>query len=153
VAPALLLAAALGLHLGVTLPARRLRDEARDEFARGREERERLRARAAGLERRAAAARAPAGDAAAARALRLTLLRATEGLPLVGVRIAVQTGRGAVAARGQLAAEGRQADLLRAAGRLAEPSSGALLEQVALLEARGGGTRIEVEVLSTRDET
>jgi hypothetical protein len=153
VAPALLLAAALGLHLGVTLPARRLRDEARDEFARGREERERLRAQTARLERRAAAGRAPAGDAAAARALRRCLLRATEGLPLGAVSIGVEAGRGGVAARGRLAAQGGQTDLLHAAGRLAEPSSGVLLERVALVEAPGGETRIEVEAFSIRDDT
>lgn len=153
VAAALLLVAALGVHLGVALPARRQRDEARDAFARGREERERLRGQAARLERRAAAGRAPAGDAAAARALRLSLLRATEGLPLGAVRISVDVGRGSVAARGRLAAEGRQADLLRAAGRLAEPSSGVLLERVALAETPGGGVRIEVEAFSTRGDS
>ena len=146
VAAALLLLAALGLHLGVAVPARRQRDEARYEFARCRVERERLRAQVARLEPREAAGRAPSGDAAAARALRLSLLRATEGLPLGAVRIAAEAGpRGAVAARGRLVAEGRQADLLRAAGRLAEASSGVLLERVALLQATGGALRLEVE--------
>lgn len=153
VAGALLLVAALGLHLGVTLPARRQRDEARDEFARAREQRERLRAQTARLERRAAAGRAPSGDAAAARALRLSLLQATEGLPLEAVHIGAEAGRrGAVAARGRLVAEGRQADVLRAAGRLADPSSGVLLERVALAEARGGAVQIEVGAFSVRDE-
>ena len=149
-AAAVLLAVALGLHLGVALPARRQRDEARDGFARGREERERLRAQATRVERRAAAGRAPAGDAAAARALRLSLLRATEGLALGAVRISAEAGRGGVAARGRLVAEGRQADLLRAAGRLAEPSSGVLLERVGLAEAPGGDVRLEVEAFSVR---
>jgi hypothetical protein len=152
VAAAVLLATALGVHLGVALPARRQRDEARDAFARGREERERLRAQAARLERRAAAGRAPAGDAAAARALRLSLLRATEGLPLGGVRISAEAVRGPVAARGRLAAEGRQADVLRAAGRLADPSSGVLLGRVGLVETPGGEVRLEVEAFSTRGE-
>jgi hypothetical protein len=154
VAAALLLAVALGLHLGVTLPARRQRDEARDEFARSREERERLRAQAVRLERRAAAGRAPAGAAAAARALRLSLLQAVEGLPLGAVRIGAEPGRGsAIAARGRLAAEGRQGDVLRAAARLAEPSSGVLLERVSLVEARGGAVRLEVEAYSVREES
>jgi hypothetical protein len=153
VAAVLLVVAALGLHFGVTLPARRQRDEVRDGFARGREERERLRAQAVRLERRAAAGRAPAGDAAAARALRLTLLQAAEGLPLGAVRIAAEPGRGSSeAARGRLVAEGRQADVLRAAGRLAEPASGVLLERVSLVEARGGGVRLEVEAFSVRGE-
>jgi hypothetical protein len=153
VAAALLLAAALGLHFGVTLPARRQRDEAREGFARGREERERLRAQAVRLERRAAAGRAPAGDAAAARALRLSLLQAIEGLALGAVRISAEAGRGsAMAARGRLVAEGRQADVLRAAGRLAEPSSGVLLQRVSLVEA-GGEVRLEVEAYSVRGES
>jgi hypothetical protein len=150
-AAVLLLVAALGLHLGVTVPARRQRDEARQEYARVREERERLRVQAARIERRAAAGRAPTGDAAAARALRLSLLQAVEGLPCRAVRIGTEAGhRGTVAARGRLAAEGRQADLLRAAGRLAEPSSGVLLERVVLLQARGGELRLEVEAFSVR---
>ncbi len=151
VAAALLLLAALGLHLGVAVPARRQRDQARDEYGRGREEREKLRAQAARIERRAAAGRAPSGDAAAARALRLSLLRAAEGLPLGAVRIVAEAGRrGPVAARGRLAAEGRQADLLRAAGRLAESSSGVLLERVALLQASGGQLRLEVEAFTVK---
>ena len=48
----LLLAAAL-VYVGLTLPARVARDEARAAFARQREERERLRAEVARLERRA----------------------------------------------------------------------------------------------------
>jgi hypothetical protein len=153
VAAVLLVVAALGLHVGVTRPARRQRDEARDAFARGREEREKLRAAAARLERRAAAGRAPAGEAAAARALRLSLLRSTEGLSLGAVRIGVEPGRGsAVAARGTLAAEGSQADVLRAAGRLADPSSGVLLARVTLVQARGGAVRLEADAFSVRGE-
>ena len=153
VCAAVLVIAALGLHLGVTLPAGRERDAARSGFARAREQRERLRAEAVRLERRAAAGRAPAGEAAAARALRLSLLRAIEGLPLGGVRVGAESGRGSrVAARGKLVAEGRQADLLRAAGRLAEPSSGVRLERVSLVEA-GGGVRLEIDAFSVRGET
>jgi hypothetical protein len=74
-------------------------------------------------------------------------------LPLGAVRIAAEPGRGAAeAARGRLVAEGRQADVLRAAGRLAEPASGVLLERVSLVEARGGGVRLEVEAFSVRGE-
>ena len=153
-AAALLVVAALGLHFGATLPARRQRDAARDGFARAREERERLRVQAVRLERRASAGRAPAGEAAAARALRFSLLHATEGLPLGGVRIGAESGRGsAVAARGTLVAEGRQADVLRAAGRLADPSSGVRLGRVSLVEARGGEVRLAVEAFSVRGES
>jgi hypothetical protein len=148
VAAALLLLAALGVHLGVAVPARRERDEAREAFARARAERERLRALSAQDERRAAAGRAPGGEAAAIRTLRLSLLKATEGLPLAAVRIAAEAGhRGVVAARGRLVAEGRQADLLRAAGRLTEPSAGVRLGHVAL-DVRAGALRLEVEAFS-----
>ena len=150
-AAALILLAALGLHLGLAAPARRQRDEAREEFARLREEREGLRAQAARLQRRAASVRAPSGDAEAVRALRLSFLGAVEGLPLRLVRINAEAGRhGVVAARGRLAAEGRQADLLRAAGRLAEASSGALLENVRLAPAPGDDLRLEIEAFSVR---
>jgi hypothetical protein len=149
-AAALLLLVAAGVHVGVTLPARRQRDEARDEFARGREERERLRAQAARLGQRAPVAQAPEGDAAAARALRQALLRATEGLDLRDVRIAATPGRRrAAAASGWLMAEGRQADLLRAAGKLADPSSGVLLERVALTEVQDA-IALRVEAYSLR---
>jgi hypothetical protein len=147
-----LLLAALAVHFGVGAPARRARDDAREGFARAREARESLRAQAARLKRRAlATARAPAGDAAATRALRLALLEATEGLSLGSVRIGAEAGqRGTVAARGRLVAEGRQADLLRAAGRLAEPSSGVVVERVRLAESRAG-LRLEIEAFSVRD--
>lgn len=147
-----LAAAAVGIHLGVSVPARRQRDEAREAFARAREGRERLRAEAKHLERRAAATvRAPSGEAAAARALRLSLLGATHGLALESLRIGVEAGqRGASAARGTLAAVGRQADLLRVAGRLASPSSGVVVEQVRLAESRDGALRLELETFSVR---
>lgn len=147
-----LAAAAVGVHLGVTMPARRQRDEAREAFARAREERERLRNEAKHLERRAAATvRAPAGEAAAARALRLSLLDATHGLALESIRIGVEAGqRGAAAARGTLGAVGSQANLLRVAGRLALPSSGVVVEQVRLAESRDGAVRLELEAFSVR---
>jgi hypothetical protein len=146
-----LLLAALGLHLGLAVPARRQRDVARADFARGRQERERLREQVARLERRTAAtARAPSGDAAAVRAVRLSLLRATGGLPVGVLRISVQAGRGTAAARGQLVAEGRQVDLLRVAGKLAEPPSGLLLERVQLGPAGEGRLQLQVDAFSVR---
>jgi len=147
-AAALLAFLALGLHLGVTLPFRRERDGSRQEWAEAREERESLRSRRSRLER-AAARPAPSGDAAAVRALRQSLLRAAERLPLAAVRIAVEAG-GGVAARGRFSAEGAQPDLLRAAERLADPSSGVLLERVTLLPGQGGELRLEVRAVSLR---
>ena len=150
-AASLLLFAAVGLHVGVTLPSRRQRDESRREFAGAREKRERLRSRLGQLQRRAGAVRAPSGDVAAAGALRRSLLQATEGLSLGAVQIGVESGRrSAVAAHGRLSAVGAQADLLQAAGRLADPSSGVVLGRVALLPARGGELRLEVEAFSLR---
>ena len=142
----LLLAAGV-VHLGLTLPARRARDAAREAFAHQREERERLRGELARLERRAsrAAAAVPGDSAAAARALRLALLAATRGLELDDVRIAAQPERrGSAAARGRLGGTGGQAGVLRAAGRLAEPGSGVLLERLDL-SLRAEGVRLEAE--------
>jgi hypothetical protein len=148
-----LLAAALLIHVGLTLPARRSRDSARELYASQREERERLRAEVARLERRssaAASAQAPAGEAAAARALRLSLLSATRGIAIDQVEIAAQPERrGQVAARGRLSAAGSQADLLRAAGRLAEPAAGLRLDRLQL-SAGIGSPRLEAETVLLR---
>jgi hypothetical protein len=149
---ALLLVAA-SVHVGVTLPARRARDDAREAYARKREERERLRAEVARLEGSASVARprAPEGDAAAARALRLQLIAATRGLPLGGVEVATRPGRrGRVAARGRLSGAGSQADLLRAANRLAEPASGAVLEKVSFVLGPTG-LRLDADAFSVRE--
>jgi hypothetical protein len=145
----LLLAAAV-VHVGLARPARVARDEARAAFARQREERERLRAEVARLERRAFVARpgAPDDEAAAARALRLSLLAATRGLAIGDVRIASHPERrGTTAARGRLGGTGRQADLLSLAGRLADPGSGVLLERLDLA-LRPEGVRLEVDAIS-----
>jgi hypothetical protein len=148
-----LLAAALVAHVGLTLPARRSRDAARELYGRQREERERLRAEVARLERRSSAvagAHAPAGEAAAARALRLSLLSATRGIAVDAVEIAAQPERrGLVAARGRLSAAGSQVDLLRAAGRLAEPGAGLRLDRMQL-SAGTGTPRLEAETVLLR---
>jgi hypothetical protein len=151
-AAVVLLLAAAAVHLGVAAPLRRERDAAREDFARAREERETLRSRASRLARQAAVTvRAPAGDAAAALALRASLLRATDGLALGSVQIGAEAGsRGAVAARGRLTAEGRQVDLLRAAGRLAEASSGVVVERVQIATSREGVLRLELEAHTVR---
>jgi hypothetical protein len=150
-AAALMLLGSLGLHLGLAAPAQRQRDAAREEFARLREQRERLRAQATRRQGRAASVRAPSGDAEAVRALRLSFLAALEGLPLRTVRISAEAGRrGVVAARGRLSAEGEQADLLRAAGKLAEVSSGVLIETVRLTPVPGDDLRLEIEAFSVR---
>jgi hypothetical protein len=147
-----LLLLAVLVHVGYTRQAWAGRDLAREEFGRARTEKERLRSELARLERRSLPADtvAPAGDAAAVRALRQSLLRSTRGLPLGDVALAVQAERrGALAARGRLGAAGTQADLLRAAQRLAEPGSGVRLERIEL--AGGvGGHRLEAEAVSLK---
>jgi hypothetical protein len=147
-----LLVVAAFVHVGLTLPARRARDEAREAFARPREQREHLRAQLARLERSSSVARpsAPDGDAAAARSLRRALLDATRGLAIGDVQIATQPQRGgSLAARGRLAGTGRQADVLGVAGRLAAPDSGVVLERVELA-LRSEGIRLEAEAVSER---
>lgn len=143
---------AASLYVGITLPARRARDEARAAFASQREERERLRIGVKHLERRASEPRAsaPEGDAAAARALRLSLLAATRGLGLDDVQIESRPERrGSTAARGRLVGTGGQADVLRVAERLAAPDSGVVLERLQLL-LRPEGIRMEAEAISFR---
>jgi hypothetical protein len=151
-AAALVVAAGL-VHVLLTLPAGRARDAARAEFGRQRAERELVRAELARLERRAAArsgAAAPEDDAAAARALRRAMLDATRGLAIDQVQIAALPERqGALAARGRLAGTGSQAELLRAAGRLASPASGVLLQRLELAHTTGG-VRLEAEAVSVR---
>ncbi len=147
-----LIVVAAALYVGVTLPARRARDEARAAFASQREERERLRVAAKHLERRASELRSGATEdaAAAARALRLRLLAATRGLGLGDVQIESHPERrGSTAARGRLVGTGGQADVLRAAGRLAASDSGVLLEQLQLA-LRSEGIRMEAEASSFR---
>ena len=142
---------AVAVHVALTLPARRERDAAREAYARQRAERERLRSELARLERRSAPAKAaPEGEAAAARALRLSLLEASRGVELVDVQIAAAPERqGAIAARGRLGASGSQAELLRAAGRLAEATSGVRLERLRLTGG-ASGHRLEAEAVTLR---
>ncbi len=130
----LLLVAAL-TWAGVVVPARRERDEARDAYARAREERQGVRARVVALERRASVGRTPEAGAAAARSLRASLLGATHGLDLEAITIGASSQeRGHYAARGQLSAQGATAELLRLCGRLADVRSGLLVERVDLAE-------------------
>jgi hypothetical protein len=152
-AAGLLLLLAGAVYVGIAVPARQDRDEVRRGCDRAREERERLRDRVADLERQGdASGRAgPSSSAAAVRALRRSLLRATAGLPVEAVQISVAAGeRGAFGTRGRLAAEGRLGDVLRLTTRLTSPSSGLLVERVGLAEAQGR-VRVEVEGLGLEE--
>ncbi len=132
-----LLLAAIGGWAGFVAPARRERDRARAEYARSRQERERLRHEVSGEERGRRAV-APGDAAAAGRALRSALLRATEGLDLEAVEIAAAGERGGASARGTLSVRGEIATLLRLTERLVEPAGGVRVERVTLGPAAGG---------------
>ena len=152
-AAAVLVLLAAWLWLGVAAPARRERDAGREEFARLRAERERVRSRAAELERLAAVGRTPESGAAAARTLRRALLLSTEGAPVGAVRIAAGPAeRGRVVATGRLSVEGPLEAVLGVADRLADPRSGVLVQRVVLVATSPGGpaVRLDVEGVSVR---
>ena len=148
-----LLVAAAVVFVALVLPARRDKSAAQEEYALARAERQHLRVRLADLDRRTSEDQgATAADGAAAvRALRQAALQATSGLPLSGVTVSTSVNpHGAIAARGQLVAEGGFVDTLRLARRLAVPSSGLLLERVSLGQARGG-VRLEATAFILRE--
>jgi len=149
----LLLGAAVAVHLSLVPPAQRQRQAAEGELSRLREARQRLRVRVASVEHRRLGesdAKAASG-AAAVRALRQAALRATEGVALSGVEIAARaSGAGPVAAEGRLKLEGRLADALRVARRLAAPSSGLLLESVSVAAVRDE-VRLEARTFILRE--
>lgn len=137
----------------LVLPARRGRGAAREEYAQARTERQRLRVQLANLDRRTSEEHgATAADGAAAvQALRQAALRATNGLAVSGVAVSTSVHpRGAIAARGQLSAEGRFVDALRLTRRLSAPSSGLLLQRVTLGPA-GGAVRVEAHAFILRE--
>jgi hypothetical protein len=144
------LAFALALWGVVAVPAQRERDLARTDYARAREERERLRAQVIALEHRASGGRAAPAGAATARALRASLLAAAGGLPVGAVQLAASMGQGHVAARGRLSAVGRTTAVLRLAERLASSGSGLVLERVELTAYadEASGIRVDVDVHS-----
>lgn len=147
VAAGLLAVVTAWLWLGVAVPSRRSRDAARDEFARLRAERERVRSLVVDLERRVSAGRTPESGAAAARAMRRALLQATAGAAVGAVRISASpSGRGRFAATGRLSVEGALDAVLGVADRLADPRSGVLLQRAVLAEARAGSPEVRLDV-------
>ncbi len=144
-AAALLLAAA-GLWLAITLPALRERDAAYAEFAQARQQREQLRSQLAASEARRAAFRSPEAGAAAVRAVRASLLRASSGLAVADVQIATSGGGGRPGASGQLSAEGRMAEVVTLADRLARRDSGVRVEHVHFAASGGGASRMRVDL-------
>jgi hypothetical protein len=149
-AAVLLLAASAWLWFGVAAPARRARDAARDEFARLRAERERLRTQVEAASRRAAVVITPEKGASAARALRRALLRAAEAASVSDVAIAASPARGRFAAAGRLSAEGSLESLLAVADRLTDPATGVALRKFVLTAAEPDKLRLEAEAVSLR---
>jgi hypothetical protein len=153
--PLILLVSAAAIFTALVPSARRERDAARQQYAVARGERERLRVRLAALGRRTFEdERATATDgASAARALRLAVLRAADGLAVSGIEVdAKAVPSSAVAARGRFAAQGSFTEVLRLARRLADPSSGLLLERVSMGAARGS-IRIEADTFILKGES
>lgn len=141
------------LFIFVARPAQRQRDEARNDYASARVERERLRVRLAALGRRTSEDEgATAADGAAAvRVLREAALAALEGLRVSGVEISTSpAAQGPIAARGRLVARAEFVEALRLARRLASPSSGLLLSGVTFVEVRDA-VRIEAETFILRE--
>jgi hypothetical protein len=141
-----------GVHGLWTLPAQREVAQIDAQAAALRAQRQHMRARLAGLERREAARRrvaeslpaeaAARGDAPAA--LRRSVLRSLEGVPVSGVRLEVRPSRPPLAATVHLSAEGSTAEVVRLTGRLAQPGTGVVLAQVRLApSARGAVLDLE----------
>lgn len=148
-------AAAALVFLAVVPGARRAGEKARAQQTVSRQEIEQLRVRLADLGRRTTGDEgATATDGVtAARALRLAFLEAAEGLKVSGVEVRVNPlSRGAMAATGILAAEGSFTEVLRLARRLADPSSGLLLDRVSL-GTRLDNVRLEAEAFILKEES
>ena len=151
---ALLVAAGLG-YLGLVRPARRDLAVVQDECARSLDERERLRARRADLERRVqvrvriAAPGPESGGGDSAGRLRNAVLRVVDASRVSGVTLSISAGRVPVAAKVHLTAEGRFADLVPLTGRLVSGPPGLILERLRLTPATG---RIVADVEAFRLE-
>src|SRR5262249_17838766 len=125
-------------------------ETAGQQYARLREERQRLRLRTAVLERQvaaharlAAAYGADAGDPA--KVLRRFVVDKVSQVPLSDVPLETVPGRGATAARVRLTAAGGFRDILRLGERLLGPESGLALERVELALAGPGRVQAEID--------
>ena len=130
-------------YLGLVHPGRRDLAGVRDDLARSRDERERLRARIAGLERRVqmrariTAAGPEPGQGDSAGRLRNAVLSVVDGSRVSGVTLSVSAGRAPVSAKVHLTAEGRFADLVLLSGRLVSGPPGLILERLRFTPAAG----------------
>jgi hypothetical protein len=138
-----LLLGALLCFVGLVRPARHDLAGVQDDFARSREERERLRARMAELERRVqvrariTGAGLEPGRGDSTGRLRNAVLRVVDAARVSGVTLSVSAGRVPVAAKVHLTAEGRFADLVPLTGRLLSGPPGLVLERLRLTPAAG----------------
>jgi type II secretory pathway component PulM len=146
---ALALVVAVLVWVAAVRPAARDLESAQQQYARLRDERQRLRQRTAVVERQVAAqarlasAYGPdAGDPA--KTLRRFVVESVSSVPLSDVRLETVPGRGATAARIRLSAVGSFRDVLRL-GELLGPESGLALERVDLAVAGAGRVRAEIE--------
>jgi hypothetical protein len=130
-------------YVGLVRPGRRDLAVIQDDFARSRDERERLRARLADLERRVqvrariTAAGLEPGRGDSAGRLRNAVLGVVDASRVSGVTLSVSAGRVPVAAKVHLTAEGRFADLVPLTGRLVSGPPGLILERLRLTPAAG----------------
>jgi uncharacterized protein YigA (DUF484 family) len=151
---AMMLVVAVAVRLGLERPAARRLEAARADLAEAHARNERLQARLMELDHRAALRAAAVGAAegpGAASALRRSLLKATSGLAVSGVRVSVSGAEPPYAARGRLVAEGRFRDVLSLLQRLGAAGSGLALER-ATLARTPSGSRLEASGFTLRSE-
>lgn len=149
--------AAVGLHYGVSEPARLESARASDEHRRLRDERRELMRRLQPLERHEAArARAvaalvatPLPKAWEPQLMRRSVLARLGERPLRGVRVAVRPSRGASAASVSLTCEGELREVLSLVTDLVRPGSGLVLDRVRL-GATPGGVQLELDAEGVR---
>jgi type II secretory pathway component PulM len=125
-------------------------EAARQQYARLREERQRLRLRTAVLERQMAAHARLAGASGTdaddpAKALRRFVVDSVSTVPLSDVRLETVPGRAPTAARVRISVVGGFRDILRLGERLSGPDSGLALERVQLGVAGPGRIQAEIE--------
>lgn len=141
VAAALLVLAALGVHLGFTARYRAQAASSADDFRRVRDQRREVNSRLAQKVRledaQRRAGRLPAegerGPLTPARAARLQVVRSLQGSGIERVHLGVAPApRSPQSVNVRLSGEGSFEDVVRFAGEVARPGSGLLLQQVAL---------------------
>lgn len=138
----LLLGAGVG-YVGLVRPTWRDLAAVQGDLARSADERERVHARLADLERRVqlrariTAAGPEPGQGDSAGRLRNAVLRVVDASRVSGVTLSVSAGRVPVAAKVHLTAQGRFSDLVPLTGRLVSGPPALILERLRLTPADG----------------